>query len=112
MNYILDSDHNVILCKDVKDWAKWFEGADRKVVLTEREGYIISTVFLGADYGTLRESGPPVVFETMVFPDKDYPNDIYCDRYSTWDEAIEGHIKACDRYLSSYTRDDLFLDKV
>ncbi len=51
----------------------------------------VSTVFLGLDhqYG----DGPPLLFETMVFP-KDSYSDLYCERYSTYDEAEAGHAKA------------------
>lgn len=62
----------------------------------EGHEFFVSTVFLGLDhqYG----NGPPLVFETMIFPAKD--GDIaewgeeFCDRYTTIDEAREGHAKA------------------
>lgn len=47
----------------------------------------VSTVFLSLDHQFL--DGPPLLFETMIFPAGDY-----CERYSTWDEAEAGHAKA------------------
>ena len=48
-------------------------------------GKRISTVFIGLEN---------MIFETMVFDHRGYSHDIYCDRYATWDEAVEGHKKA------------------
>ena len=45
---------------------------------------VVSTVFLGLDHGW--GDGPPVLFETLVFPDTKR-----MDRYCTWDEAVAGH---------------------
>jgi len=49
----------------------------------------VSTVFLGLDHSF--GYGPPVLFETMIFGG---PEDGYQERYTTWDEAVEGHKKA------------------
>ena len=43
-------------------------------------------VFLGLDHSF--GSGPPLLFETMVFGG---PLDEEMDRYTTWDEAEAGH---------------------
>ena len=51
----------------------------------------ISTVFLGLNHNC--GDGPPILFETMVFGGE---FDGYQDRYSTWEEAEEGHKKAVD----------------
>jgi len=48
----------------------------------------ISTVFLSLDHSWI--PGPPILFETMIFGGE---YDGYQDRYSTWDEAEEGHRK-------------------
>jgi hypothetical protein len=52
----------------------------------------VSTVFLPIDYG-LPGDDRPIVFETMVFKDDDAweNDDIGTRRYSTWEEAEEGH---------------------
>jgi hypothetical protein len=51
-------------------------------------GYRISTVWLGLDHSF--GSGPPLLFETMVFP-KDSLSDLDCERYTTEEEARLGH---------------------
>jgi hypothetical protein len=51
----------------------------------------VSTVWLGIDHGFhfLDERHAPLIFETMVFGGKDE----IMDRYSTEDEAREGHVR-------------------
>lgn len=44
----------------------------------------ISTVWLGLDHAFI--GGPPMIFETLVFPDCDI-----CQRYSTETQALAGH---------------------
>ena len=55
----------------------------------------VSTVFLPVDHNT-RPSGKPLVFETMVFEDENIGIEIYCERYSTYQEALEGHERAIE----------------
>ena len=52
-------------------------------------GKWVSTVWLGLDcqFG----EGKPLIFETMVFPEKGNFLDIDCARYSTEEEALKGH---------------------
>jgi hypothetical protein len=75
---------------DVLDWAEMMPRRRSledpwRVASTEiPNGLTVSTVFLGLDHQ--RGDGPPLLFETMVFPD--------CEdawRYSTWDQAGAGH---------------------
>jgi len=83
--FVLDG-HEPVPVDDVMTWARWFEAntAARIVGKTRVGDQEVSTVFLGLDhqYG----SGPPLLFETMVFPECDD-----CQRYSTWDQAVAGH---------------------
>jgi hypothetical protein len=85
---------------DLFEWARLFEDRDYKVVqqttINPPDGgrYFISTVWMGVDHSW--GSGPPVIFETMVFIDEpgaeDHSSlDHYMDRYSTEAEAIAGH---------------------
>ncbi len=88
MKYILKN-KRVVKVEDVIEWSDWFETADRIVKQTKlKNGYRVSTVFLGTDHSFT--GGPPLLFETMVFKGKDWSN-LDMDRYSTWDEAVEGH---------------------
>ena len=54
--------------------------------------FMVSTVFLAIDQAT---SGPPLLFETMVFKGKDYGSEIHQNRYTTWYEAEKGHAAVC-----------------
>ena len=78
----------------VREWSKWSEGADRKLWRTDVDDYTVSTVFLGLDHN-FDEHGPPLIYETMVFPKGDWC-ERYCDRYSTYEEAMNGHQRVCD----------------
>lgn len=61
-HYVLDDKHNAVEV-DLMTWARFFENFDN----------------LG---------GPPLLFETMVFGG---PDDQWMDRYTTWEQAEEGH---------------------
>ena len=82
--YILDG-HEPVPCDDLSAWARWFESADRCVADTMQDDVRVSTVFLGLDHGW---NGRRHLFETMVFHGHD---SVDCQRYATWDEALEGH---------------------
>jgi hypothetical protein len=93
--YILDNNHKPV-SKPVLEAAKWMEdNPNRKRVtydeLTDLNGdeVHVSTVFLGLDhaYG----SSKPVLWETMIFGGK---NDQYQERYTSYEDALEGHEKA------------------
>jgi len=71
--------------------AKNLETNNRTVGLDKVGDYRISTVFLTIDHSFGR-SGPPLLYETMVFNDGDTGNlDLECERYSTRKEALAGH---------------------
>jgi hypothetical protein len=69
-------------------------GIEKRVAETTLpDGKWVSTVWLGLDHGY--GSGPPLIFETMVFAAKGSEitsfMDLYCVRYSTEAEARAGH---------------------
>lgn len=79
-------------------WTALFSSEVRYLQRTEIEGHVISTVWLGLDHGHGGD-GPPLIFETMVFPQQadgslDSTGETYTDRYSTKEHALEGHEKA------------------
>jgi hypothetical protein len=78
-----------VLCRDLHEWARWYEKADRFVAQTNVGPMRVSTVFLGLDHSFGGEH--PILFETMVF---DGGEDAYQERYETWDEAEKGHARA------------------
>jgi hypothetical protein len=105
-HYILLPNHQIAEA-DLMTWAEWFETADRHVSETFTQLYWISTVFLGINHRF--GSGPPVLFETMVFEREGYESsliksfivheDLECHRYSSWDDAEAGHEATVRRYL-------------
>lgn len=79
--------HPISLDEFVRLWA---EDSSRCVARTERDGITVSTVWLGLDHQW--GSGPPLIFETMIFGGE-HDSDQY--RYSTESQALAGHEKAC-----------------
>jgi len=86
--YILEG-HTPVPVDDLISWGRWFQKANRQVAHDRVGDVRVSTVFLGLDHGY--GDGPPVLFETMIFGG---PHDQYQERYSTWEEALDGHLKA------------------
>lgn len=97
MFYIFDENKNIVSV-DVKEWARFFEKADRRVRKTylKKYGIVISTVFMGIDQSIgIGKDHFPYIFETMVF----WPNNQEMDSqemdsrelYSTWTQAVKGH---------------------
>ncbi len=108
--YKLDNDKNIIVCKDVLEWARSFEGMDRHVKDTLTPNFRISTVFIGIDMSFRKEgdNSPPLLFETMVFATKDLENegeftghDSYCERYATYEEASLGHDRIFNQIINN-----------
>ena len=65
-------------------------------------GYWVSTVFLALNHQF--GDGPPLFFETMVFPCDETGNVISwskedMNRYTTEDEALDGHVAMCAKWL-------------
>lgn len=86
--YILDG-HTPVPCDSLMEWANRFEKDNRHVGDDTAGGVRVSTVFLGIDH-SFGSSGPPLLFETMVFGGE---HDGKQERYSTWEEAEEGHAR-------------------
>ena len=89
--YTLDRDNNPVLTDT-------FPKAGRVVEQTYLDEYYVSTVFLAFDHGF--ENTKPVLWETMIFPLRDNGridyNDLYCDRYTSYDDAQRGHRTVLD----------------
>ena len=94
--YILNG-KTPVECNDLMEWAKQMERKNRIVEQSQFGDVKVSTVFLGLDHSF--GGGKPLLFETMIFGGE---NDQYQERYSTWDEAVEGHKKACDLVSLGY----------
>ena len=87
MNYKLDENH-VPVPVGSDDYSGY--ESDRTVEKTsltiDGEEVRISTVFLVIDHSF--GDGPPLLFETMIFGGT---YDEYQERYTTWDDAVDGH---------------------
>jgi len=82
--------HEVEPCS-LMEWAVWWSTADRRVAEHRFEGAVrVTTEFLGLDCRI--DDGPPLFFETMIIGGA---HDGYKCRYSTWNEAVNGHDRAC-----------------
>lgn len=96
MFYKLDENKNVVP-SSMEEWSTMIEGRLPTNYIHVGDdtvnGFRVSTVFIGLWHGLHDIKLTPVVFETMVFDDA---TDIYVDRYTTWDEALEGHQRAIE----------------
>ena len=94
-NYYKLEDKNVVQCKDMMEWAAWYETAcltgDRHVALDFIAGIRVSTVFLGIDHN-FSMSGRPILFETAVFVGR-WGRDVDMFRYCIYEDAEAGHKK-------------------
>lgn len=94
-HYYLNEDHSYRPCS-LMEWASQLDTltkTDKKHVADEViEGVRVSTVWLGLDHNYF--GGRPLLFETMVFNAEG--SDIYCERYTTWEQAESGHNKAVE----------------
>lgn len=84
--YILDAQGIPVAEPDLLTWAQWYETADRSLMETKCGAVRVSTVFMGLDHGF--GSVEPILWETMVFGG---PLDGEEERYSTREDALEGH---------------------
>lgn len=80
-----DEDGNPV---ELREWCRR-DRAERFHLITQLGRRRVSTVHLGLDHSW--GVGPPLIFETMVFPDC-----ITVDRYATKDAAIVGHNRAVE----------------
>lgn len=78
------------------EWAKDFESGNRRVDDTNRFGIRVSTIWLGLNHEYSPDM-PPLIFESMVFY---RGKSIACERYSSEQEAVKGHKKLCDEFLT------------
>jgi hypothetical protein len=92
--YVLDARNRVRATRDMIKWALFFRQIDnRRVALTPlTNGGHLSTVFLGLDH-RFSGKGPPIVFETMLFPESDV-----IARTSTWAQATLAHMHWCEEH--------------
>jgi hypothetical protein len=93
MWYTLDENNKPIASSSIIEASEWMENnPEKKAVKQEKIGDVfISTVFLGLNHAW--NSDIPVLWETMIFGGE---HDQYQDRYTSYEDALEGHKKALD----------------
>jgi len=76
----------------IEEWCSLLKDRSYKIIKQEEleNGKFVSTVWLGLDYQP-EEGEPPLIFETTVIPMEGNWDEEYCERYSTLEEAEEGH---------------------
>lgn len=106
--FILDENGNPVEEPDLMKWAEWIESFNRQIAEDIIGDIRVSTVFLGLNHRLFGE-GPPILFETMTFSVENEEKEIFGhkyfgskeldeilqfqERYSTKNQAIEGHNK-------------------
>lgn len=90
-HYVLDERKNARPAT-MLEYAQMTDGLGSRVAETDLELCRVSTVFLGLDLRPVGE-GPPILFETMVFPADEGLTELSGRRYCTWGEAEVGHME-------------------
>ena len=95
MWYILEG-HTPVAVQNVIEWGARFNSQSRIVKQTKISKDVrVSTIFLGMNHQFL-PGLPPLVFETMVFG---VDSDLEYERYSTWEQAEEGHHQIVEKLV-------------
>lgn len=88
--YILDG-KKPVPCDGIETWGQYMRSANRHVRLEPVGKFTVSTVFLGIDHGV---GGRRILFETMIYRERNGDFLDFQDRCATWEEAEVMHEKA------------------
>jgi len=83
------------------DRSTWSEQLEKYKAIAHTklpDGKLISTIWLGLDHG--HGEGPPLIFESMVFPEDGNMSELECRRYSTYADAKAGHDELIDKWMA------------
>lgn len=90
IGYVLNENNEPVPEPDQLKVALFLGSFQRRIVAQHEIGEsFVSTVFLVID-PNFRSEGPPVLFETLV---QGGPLDAHTERYTTWSEAVAGHVR-------------------
>lgn len=80
----------------LQDWRMWgYKRVASDMIVVNGHWYHVSTVWMGLDMSfSMDRDREPIIFETMVFGSINSGADLYCQRYSTEEQAIRGHKEA------------------
>jgi hypothetical protein len=100
--YVLDENGDAVPAKGLLSWAQWMEEYSRHLGDDQIGTARVSTIFLGLDMRALRSLNDdplykPLLWETMIFGG---PYDQQCWRYTSKEEALEGHRRAVQMLTS------------
>lgn len=91
--YVLNADRTVSRMDDYVEWMKRFGTDARQIARTEMlDGRIVSTEFLAIDFNH-SNSGPPMLFETVVFSSEKDLSEEWMEHCSTYAQALEQHAR-------------------
>ena len=103
-------DKKPVLC-DNDDYQSFDFDSNRSIAKTTLDdGTYISTVFLCFDHQF--GDGPPLLFETMVFSEHGSWAEEDMDRYSTYEDAVEGHRRMVEKHGGIVRPKDFFDDNL
>jgi len=97
-SYLLDENKNPYVAS-FDEFQKGWADDMKRVAIDYIDNIKISTVFLGWDHSFMEES-TPILFETMVFGGE---YDEFQRRYTTYNEALQGHTEAVEMVKQSFT---------
>jgi hypothetical protein len=89
----------------------WWEvrdepGPRNRRVASDTVGHLwVSTVFLSIDHQF--GMGPPVLWETMIFNNRTGESDLYCERYTSREEAERRHVEIVGLLREGKSPDEL-----
>ncbi len=98
MYYYLEDDKTISPCS-LDKWAYQNRNISH-IGNDDVNGKWVSTVWLGIDHDHFHQE--PLLFETMVFPSRASGRDLYCERYSSWQDAVDGHQRAIQWVKDNY----------
>ena len=121
--YYLLKGKKTVKCDNVIEWAQEFEKSDRQLWRDGVDEMFVSTVFLGVNHN-FSEDGPPILFETMVFDKAVSEGELggrkfkyreshedYTQRYSTYEEAEEGHFATVETLQKDVKKSQSVVDQ-
>ncbi len=99
MYYYLNDDHTYVPCS-LDQYGNQIRNMCKTNTKHVADEYIgdkrVSTVWLGIDHNFYANTIRPLLFETMIFENEEYGDEIYMRRYTTWEDAVEGHKEAVE----------------
>lgn len=93
----------------LEGWASLVQNTSEFLAKDTIDGWRIATRWLGIDFGLGLWSGPPLIFETVVFPAESWQEQ-YCEHWATEVEALAAHHSVVDMVRRGNPPNDLVLN--